>query len=463
MTLVSGPSTVINRVLRPGILYLALVVIPTIGSIVLVSDRRTNTTTATGAIKVEITSSTVSHLFITTAVVLTLMAGMRLLGSRSGLSTIVMELVAGILLGPSILGGLAPNLEESLFSPDVKSLINVLAQFGVTLFMFLVGLRTNSRDVVGRAIIVGHSAVAIPFLFAIIVMISFPNIFVGTSEGAASLAFGALAISITAFPVLARILEERGLDQSRPGKLALNAAGVGDVTAWCVLALVLAAARESGSAGVVTKVAALGLLVLVLCLARPLLPRLLNRLGTSGGGVAVLAALIGTAAATDRLGFHFVVGAFVAGIVMPRHHLVVTEVSQRINGAVEWLLLPMFFVYLGLNSSVSSVFTQRSGLVCLVAVLVIAVLGKVGSAALSCRLAGETNHDALLVGIAMNCRGLTELVVLQIGRAAGLIGSTVFAAMIVMTIVTTVMTDPLLAFQQRRREARTKAGVSLTR
>lgn len=370
------------------------------------------------------------------------------------------EIVAGIALGPSLLGLLPGDLPRLLFPPEVRPYLETLAQLGLVLFMFGVGYQLSLSHVrgVGRHIaLVSFSSVALPFaLGAGLALLLYPWLDQSQlrTQGVLGPAlFLGAAMSITAFPVLARIITERGLQKQRVGTVALVSAAIQDVIAWSVLAAVVTMVTVSGLWSFGRTVGGAVLFVLVLLFAvRPALTWLLapeRRWAGSGTTVHVVlcSGLLTSAWITDEIGLHAVFGAFLFGAVAPRHHIDATapEVPERID-QTSLLLLPVFFTVTGLSVDLAGLGAQ--GLVMVLAIVAVACAGKFLGAAGAARLTGATGRESAVLGILLNARGLTELVVLNVGLSLGALDIRLFTAMVVMALVTTVMTGPLLTRYQ---------------
>ncbi|MEU7568263.1 cation:proton antiporter [Streptomyces fradiae] len=366
------------------------------------------------------------------------------------------EIVAGVALGPSLLGLLPGDLPRLVFPPEVRPYLETLAQLGLVLFMFGVGYQLSLSHVrgVGKHIaLVSFSSVALPFAMgAALAPLLYPWLDQDelTTRGvlAPALFLGA-AMSITAFPVLARIITERGLQKQRVGTVALVSAAIQDVIAWSVLAAVVAMVTVSGlwSFGRTVGGAVLFVLVLVL-VVRPALAWLLAPGRRWAGAsttvhVVLCAGLLTSAWITHELGLHAVFGAFLFGAVAPRGHIDATapEVPERIE-QTSLLLLPVFFTVTGLSVDLAGLGAQ--GLVMVLAIVAVACVGKFLGAAGAARLTGATGRESTVLGILLNARGLTELVVLNVGLSLGALDTRLFTAMVVMALVTTLMTGPLL-------------------
>ena len=369
---------------------------------------------------------------------------------------VVGEMLAGILLGPSLLGLVAPHIYSQLFPTGSLRFLNALSQIGLLLFMFLVGLELDLRLLRGRghaAVLTSHASITAPmFLGSALALVLYPRLAErGVSFVAFSLFLGA-AMGVTAFPVLARILSERRMRHTRLGTTVVACAAVDDVTAWCVLAVVVAVARDSVSAtsAWLTIGGAAVWLLLMLGVVRPALAALYRRqvsmLRVSQDLVAaIIVVILGSALITEWLGVHALFGAFLAGLAMPKEDLLQKGLQEKFEDVMLSLLLPLFFAYTGLRMSVSLLGNGEMWLLCLF-VLAVAIAGKLGGAALAAGLSGMPWREAWIVGVLMNTRGLVELIILNVGLDLGVISPTLFTMMVLMALTTTLMTTPLLGW-----------------
>jgi Kef-type K+ transport system membrane component KefB len=369
---------------------------------------------------------------------------------------VIGEMIAGVVLGPSLLGLLAPDIQAFLFPPDSKPVLYVVAQLGIGLYMFLVGLDFRSDDFRANApsaVAVSVSGIVVPFLVAIVgtpLLMSVPGLFAAdVSLFNATLFLGA-AIAITAFPVLARIIQERGLNGSLIGTLSLSAAAIGDAIAWCVLAVVLASLGAGPAVAVIAIVGGTCLSAVMIFLGPRLfapLGRLAEREHAVGHPLSttVLAAalILFTLSAwfADFIGLHAVFGGFLIGTAMPRG-VFADRLKQLLEPFTLVFLLPVFFTYSGLNTRLTMVNTVSLLLIAL-AVLAASIFAKFVACWAAARLSGQDQRSALGIGALMNARGLTELIILNIGLSAGIIGPALFSMMVLMAIVTTLMASPL--------------------
>lgn len=369
-----------------------------------------------------------------------------------GQPQVVGEMIAGVLLGPTLFGALLPEWQAMLFPPESKKVLFVGAQLGVGLYMFLVGLgfdRQGFRANAGPAAWVSIAGMAAPFACAILLapyLMAVPGLFTETvSQMQATLFLGA-AIAITAFPMLARIIHERGISGSRLGTLSLSAGAIDDVTAWAVIAIVLASLGDGPIVAVKAIGGGLAFAVFMIGIA----PRILQRLETAtqkAGGmtdglfaIALILFLL-SAWAMDEAGIHAVFGGFLLGTAMPRGRFA-DDLKARLEPFTVVFLLPMFFTFSGLNTELLLVNSFDMVIVAIV-VLAASILAKGGACYAAARLSGQDHATAMGIGALMNARGLMELIVINIGLQRGIIGPALFAMLVVMAIVTTLMASPL--------------------
>ncbi len=380
-----------------------------------------------------------------------------------GQPLVIGEIVAGIALGPSLLGWLAPGLSGLLFPTVAIPFLNVLSQIGLVFFMFLIGLELDPKYLRGNlktAIVTSGVSILVPFSLAgILALFIYPIVSNASVSFTAFALFLGAAMSITAFPVLARIITENNLQNTRLGTLALTCAAVDDVTAWCLLALAIAVTRTNSMAGAVpTIVASIAYIGGMLTIGRWLLKMLsmyydrtgkLSQLLLAGIYMAVvLSALI-----TEAIGIHLIFGAFLLGAAMPKNPGLVRQIAEKTEDFVLIFLLPVFFAYSGLKTQIGLLNSPELWLLCL-AVLGVAIVGKYFGtyyAARSCKLGKQ---EASALGWLMNTRGLTELIVLNIGLELGVISPLLFTMLVVMALVTTFMTSPLLEWTYPKKSIR---------
>ncbi len=377
---------------------------------------------------------------------------------------VVGEMIAGVILGPSLLGLFFPDFSAALFPKETKNMLYVGAQFGVGLYMFLVGttfrgdhFKTNGKS----AFAVSLSGIAAPFLVAILItpwLLGVPGLFAkGISQANATLFLGA-CIALTAFPMLARIIHERGLSNSALGTLSLTAGAFDDAASWCVLAIVLATFGAGPGVAVLAIGGGLLFALFVIFVGRHLvkpLGRAVEKRGEMTYTVLAITLILfcGAAFFMDAVGIHAIFGGFILGTAMPRGKFV-EELKKKVEPMAVVLLLPMFFTYSGLNTRMDMVNTPQLLLIA-GGVLVASVIAKFGACYLAARASGQDNRTALGIGALMNSRGLMELIIINIGLQKGIIGPTLFSMLVLMAIVTTVMASPLfeLVYGRKARES----------
>src|SRR5262245_4085316 len=362
------------------------------------------------------------------------------------------EMFAGILLGPSLLGWLAPGISHALFPPLSLGFLNALSQIGLLIFMFLVGLELEPqtlREQRRLAFSTSYVSFFTPFLLGILLAVYlYPRLSIAGVSFTNFALFLGTAMSVTALPVLARILIECKLLHSRVGTAAIACAAVGDVTSWCILAGVVMLVRSSKLAIPfwLTLPGTAGYICLMLFGVRRMLRKLeeiyLERRAVSQSLLTIILLLVFASSwVTESLGIHALFGAFLMGAVMPTRF--VEALSEKLEDVTVVLLLPLFFAYTGLRTSITLVSGAEMWFYCLL-IIVVAITGKMGGATLAARATGQSWRDAGALGILMNTRGLMELVILNIGLDIGVISPAVFAMMVMMTLITTSMTTPLL-------------------
>jgi Kef-type K+ transport system membrane component KefB len=399
------------------------------------------------------------HFFLQLAVILLFCRLVGAIARRFGQPQVVAEMVAGVLLGPSLFGLLLPGTQAWLFPwdktqtlRDTQSYLFPASQLGLALYMFVVGMEFRV-DIVARrlrsSIAVSVAGMLTPFVLGAALAWAFfgnPELFPRETKLSEATLFLGASMCITAFPMLARIIHFKGLAGTTMGTVALGAGALDDATAWCLLAVVLASFDDNWSHALVNIGGGVGYVALVLLIVRPLLARAQSWLVTNGAlteaGLAVGLALMALGAwFTDRIGLHAVFGAFVMGAAMPRG-VVARDLIGRIQPLTVALLLPLFFTYSGLNTKIALLNTGVLWLMCAV-VLVAAVLGKGVACWLAARATGIGDREALGIGTLMNARGLMELIIINIGLQRGIISPALFAMLVIMAVVTTLMASPI--------------------
>jgi Kef-type K+ transport system membrane component KefB len=399
-----------------------------------------------------VTTDALWHLLLAlTAVVIT----GRLLGQVFrfiGQPPVIGEVMAGILLGPSLLGAVSPDAYAFLLPPTVAPSLGLIAQLGVVLYMFLVGVELDTEGLKGQlrtTVGIAQTSIAIPFVLGVWLASS---LYGGLAPDGVPLThfaiFLGVAMSITAFPVLARILADRGIARTELGRLALSCAAIDDVTAWCLLAFVVGFVNASGGSALLTAALTLAFILFMFLAVRPVaitVTRRWDRIGPDRNAVAfTLVAVLCSALATEAIGVHAIFGAFLLGAVIPHESRLARVLNERIEDLVTILLLPAFFAFTGMRTQISLVSGWDDWLTC-AAIIGVATAGKFGGAFLAARVSGYSWRMATSLGVLMNTRGLMELIVLNVGLDLGVISPTLFTMLVVMALVTTIATTPILS------------------
>ena len=396
------------------------------------------------------------HLVLQIAVILVAARVVGFLFQKINQPQVMGEMVAGILLGPSLLGWLAPNVSAALFPASSMGYLNALSQVGLVVFMFVVGLALDPSELHGyghAAVLTSHMSIVAPFCVGgLTALYLYPRLSDdGVTFSGFALFMGA-AMSITAFPVLARILTERGLVRSRMGTLAIACAAVDDVTGWCILAYIVVLVRvtNAGRPAWVTIGGSIAYVLIMLFVVRRFLPafersfRKHNRL--SDNLVAVIVVLVlASALATEWLGIHLLFGAFLMGAIMPKTPEFTHYLLHKFESVTVVLLLPLFFAFTGLRTRIG-VGGGKAIWIYSAIVIVVAITSKLGGSMFAARIAGMPWRDSAALGILMNTRGLMELVVVNVGYDLGVIPPTVFTMLVLMAIFSTVITAPFLRY-----------------
>ncbi|MFN7729294.1 MAG: cation:proton antiporter [Bdellovibrio sp.] len=418
------------------------------------------------SIQEELTSNMTAPLPLLLFQILVILIFSRLCGivlRKLGQPQVIGEMIAGILLGRSVFAFLWPDGFDALFPTSSMTALYFLSQIGLILFMFVIGLDLKLEDLKKRApaaILVSHVSIVIPFLLgALAALFLYQNLGPSNSSFASFALFMGISMSITAFPVLARIIQEKNLTHTPLGTMALTCAAIDDVTAWCILAAVLGIVR-AGSVASAAGMIALALLYVVLMfkLVRPQLAKLLapavgGDQTTRGALALIFCTLLGSALVSEIIGIHALFGAFLAGVIMPRSPVFQMGLAEKIEDLSTVVLLPLFFAYTGIRTQIGLLDDREAWLITL-GLIALATVGKMVSSALAARWSGMTWNQSWALGSLMNTRGLMELIVLNIGYDLGLLTPKIFAMMVIMAIVTTMMTGPLVNLFLRKRTIR---------
>jgi Kef-type K+ transport system membrane component KefB len=378
---------------------------------------------------------------------------------------VIGEMVAGILLGPSLLGWIWPGLFEFVFPPVSLGTLRMLSQIGVCLFMFVVGMELDVEQVrhqARTAILVSQVSILLPYLLGVLVSLFLFSSLAGphTTFLAFSLFLG-ISMSITAFPVLARILQERGLTKTSVGSTAIACAASDDVTAWCVLAMVVAVAKSGSLAASAFTIGLVAAFTgIMLFWIKPRMAQWIDHAALPGvpPGKGVMAGVLvfvfACALATDVMGIHALFGAFLAGVVMPPRGEFRESLRIRLEHFSSVFLLPLFFAFTGLRTQIG-LLGEPSGWALCVGLIVLATVGKLGGAMVTARLTGVNWIDSFALGALMNTRGLIELIALNLGYDLGILSPRIFTMLVIMALVTTGMTGPLLSLSDYLRRKKT--------
>ncbi len=406
----------------------------------------------------------VAAFFLAVLIVLIVARAFGMVAVRVGQPRVMGEVIAGVALGPSLFGLLAPNLQATIFATDILPAFGVAANLGLIFFMFLIGMEVDQKQLRGKAApaaAISNASIALPMLLGIAAALPLYKLLGPDVKFAAFALFMGVAMSITAFPVLARILAERRMLKGPVGSLTIGCAAIDDVSAWFLIALATAIA-VSGSFGVVARTVGEAVaFVLVMAL---LVRRILARMATafdeagqipSGWFAAIVIGVLLSAYITEAINIDVIFGGFIMGMVMPRHARLTEEVTRRVEDFVVTLLLPMFFVYTGLKTNITLLDRPELWLIT-AGLVVLAIVAKLAGAAIAARVCGFDSRASMVIGTLMNTRGLTELIVLNIALEVGAISSVLFTALVIMAIVTTLMTGPLLKLLDPRNEYGTK-------
>jgi Kef-type K+ transport system membrane component KefB len=395
--------------------------------------------------------------FLQVAIILAACRLVGLLARRLGQPQVVAEMVTGILLGPSLFGALAPSLQEHVFPAASRPILYATAQLGIALYMFLVGLTFETeilRAQARRAAAVSTAGIVVPFALGVLLaawLVDQPGYFApGIGRFTAMLFLGA-AMSITAFPMLARIIQERGLSGTRIGTLVLAAGSIDDAVAWCLLAVVVGTATRDPSVAVMTIGGGALYAALMLTAGRRALAPIArgvtdDRVPDTTLAVVLMLVMV-AAAVTELIGMHAVFGAFILGVALPRGAFV-RSIERRLEPLTVALLLPLFFVYSGLNTRAGLLDSPALWWIA-VLVLIAASIGKAAACATAAAASGESWRTALGIGTLMNARGLVELIMLNIGLERGIITPTLFTIMVLMAVATTLAASPLYGLVTR--------------
>jgi Kef-type K+ transport system membrane component KefB len=373
--------------------------------------------------------------------------------SKIGQPSVVGEIIAGIVLGPSLLGLYFPEFSKALFPIESLSNLNILSQMGLIMFMYVIGMELDLKVLKNKAsdaVVISHASIIIPFALGMVLSYFLYDVFAPKGVEFLSFAlFMGIAMSITAFPVLARIVQERGIHKTRLGAIVITCAAADDITAWCLLAAVIAIVKAGSFVSSLYVIAmAVGYVFIMLKVVRPFLRRIGDLHNSpehlSKSVVAIFfVTLLLSSYATEVIGIHALFGAFMTGAIMPENTRFRSLFIEKIEDVSIVLLLPLFFVFTGLRTEIGLLddiqLWKVTG-----AIVMVAVVGKFIGSMIAAKVVGQNWRDSLMIGALMNTRGLMELVVLNIGYDLGVLSPEIFAMMVIMALATTIMTGPAL-------------------
>jgi K+:H+ antiporter len=369
---------------------------------------------------------------------------------RAGQPPVIGEVVGGILLGPSFLGLLSPETYRFLLPSEIAPLLSVVAQIGVIIYMFLIGLELNPellRNRVKATLVISTSSILLPFLLGVgLAMFIYDELSPPNVPFTPFALFLGLSMSVTAFPVLARILNDIGLARTPLGTIALTCAAFEDIAAWCLLAFVVGFVNAAAGSALFVAALTVGFASLMLVVVRPIIARLVagleERSPTQGNVAVVLVGLLMSAWATEVIGIHAVFGAFIFGVIIPHQSSLARTLHQNLE-SLTILLLPAFFAFTGMRTEIGLLSGRYEWVVCAI-IIAVATTGKWGGALVGARLTALSWRESSALGVLVNTRGLMELIVLNVGLELGVISQTLFTMMFLMALITTIATTPLL-------------------
>jgi len=392
-----------------------------------------------------------SMLLLQIIVILCVSRAFGFMARKIGQPAVIGETIAGIVLGPSLLGLLAPEVMATLFPKSSLPPLQFLSQIGLAFFMFIVGMELDIHKIRQKAhdaVMISHASIVIPFFLGVCLAYFTFSQFAPANVGFLSFAlFMGIAMSVTAFPVLARIVQERNLTGTPLGAMAITCAAADDITAWCILAIVVAIAKAGGIASAVVTIALAVVFVFgMLYLVRPWLKRRMSKLQGNKTKVALgFFVLLIAGYIAEVIGIHLLFGAFLAGVIMPAESNIKRVLTDKLEDVSLVILLPIFFAFTGLRTQIG-LLNEGALWGVFGVIMLVAVAGKFAGSAFTAKLMGQSWEESLSIGALMNTRGLMELVVLNIGYDLGILTPQVFAMLVLMALATTFMTGPLLDY-----------------
>ncbi|UYL07406.1 cation:proton antiporter [Bdellovibrio sp. SKB1291214] len=391
--------------------------------------------------------------FLTLVIVISVARFFGMIFRKLGQPSVMGEVLGGIVLGPSVIGYFFPGFTETVFHPESMVFLKHVAEIGITFYLFVMGLEIDLprlRHSAKSAVLISQVSILFPFALGLLLAWQIFDQYAPAGIGHLEFSlFIGVSLSITAFPVLARILADSRFHKTSLGDLALTCAAIDDITAWCLVAVVTGLLKSSmGGAGLTIVLTAAYVLVM-LFVVRPLIGKIIPRIEKSAErlpqaalAIVVLGAL-GSATITHLIGIHAFFGAFLFGAVIPHNSLIAKDVTDRLQDFVAILFLPAFFALTGVKTQVGLLASGEHWVLCLI-IISLAILGKFGGAFAAAKISGNSTKDSTILGLLMNTRGLVELIVLNIGLSVGVLTPTLFTMLVIMALVTTFMTGPLL-------------------
>lgn len=394
-------------------------------------------------------------LLITLIALLMVIAVSRLLGlifAKLGQPPVIGEVVGGILLGPSFLRGFYPEFTEMMVPQEAMPYLGVLAQIGIILYMFVIGLELDLAEIKKSsraAASIVFASIALPFTLGLGLATQLQNeIPIGIPFAGFAIFIG-VSMSVTAFPVLARILSDYGLSKTRIGMMALTCAAIDDATAWCLLALSVGVSQSSFTAALWTIGLTVVFVVLMFSTVKPLFARIIARIENSRQPMpetlftTVLMGLLISAVTTELIGTHAIFGGFLFGVIIPHKSRIAVDLNNKLKDLVRVLFMPAFFAFTGMRTQFSLI-SSSSDFALLGLILLVAIAGKFGGTYLAARFSGFKNRESIALGALMNTRGLVELIVLNVGFDLGVLNARLFTLLVLMALLTTFATGPVL-------------------
>ncbi|MBC7428331.1 MAG: cation:proton antiporter [Bacteriovorax sp.] len=377
---------------------------------------------------------------------------------KIGQPVVMGEVIGGIILGPSLFGKIVPGLMVTLIPPSTLPYLNIIAQIGIVIYMFLVGLELDLKELKKSArttFIISHASILVPFILGSLLAVVIFQDMAPPGIGFTNFAlFLGVSMSITAFPVLARILADKKMTKTKIGSLALTCAAIDDVTAWCLLALVVSRVQSKMNNALIAFIFSAAFVVVMILIVKPFLEKWVVTLSDAKkfvpGKVAFfLIGILVSALITEAIGIHAIFGAFLFGVIVPNDSFVSHDLDYKLQEIVRILFLPAFFAYTGMKTQIGLMDSVHDWILCLV-IIAVATAGKFGGTVISSKLLKNSWRESFILGTLMNTRGLVELIALNIGMELGILSPRLFTMLVIMAVVTTFMTGPVLSLLEKK-------------